>query len=321
MKFTAVTRRLTAEARVVLDPPSDGLHLGRFVAGRVTYVGPEACARDRSGRAVRLYEGDLLVGAWTHRALDEGEGDAPVHLLTTGGLIGFPDGSSAGLPQLELVGSVEDGLGGPLSTGATARMPPRRAIPQIGTIAVVDGDGRGEPVAAAIVNGWTHAGFSVGAGLATGRETGTHRSAMLDAGARAVADFVDFGMPATAVYPAERQALTMLAVRDALVADGAQIVVLQVDGRERTDRTALLGRLASIADAVVVCARDEADARDAVQEMSTLALPLRVLAGTIADEAPTAARVEAWSGIPVRSLRDLSSDAAVGLLAPIGPPS
>jgi hypothetical protein len=201
-----------------------------------------------------------------------------------------------------------------LTTGAIARMPTRPGIPASGTIAVVGMDGCAEEVTAAVVRGWARTGFAVGAGRVAGEENGTHRWAMADAGAHVLADFVDFGMPSTHPYPAERWASTMLAIRDALVTDGAKIVVLQVDDAARAETWPLLGRLASIADGVVVCADDELGARTALGRLEGLAIPIRVVAGGVAEDPDTAARVSGWSGVPVRANVELHAGAAATLL-------
>jgi hypothetical protein len=288
----------------------EGARLGRFVVARMLGACAGMFARDRSGRPLRLYRDDLIAGAWAHPSSNASR----AWLLTAGGLIGDGHGVAREASEVEVVGFVTDLTGGLLSTGATARMPPRPAIPAIGTIAVVGADGCTEDVAAAIVNGWARTGFTVGAGRVSGEEVGTHRWAMADAGAEATADFLDFGMPATHVYPVERRAGTMLAIRDALVADGAQVVVLQLDEAARPEARPLLGRLASIADAAVVCARDERSSHIMLDRLEGLAIPVRLVSGPVADDASSAAAVAAWSGMPVRSIADLCAGAAANLL-------
>ena len=316
VKFTAVTRRLSSEIRVSLGAQPEGAWLGRFVVVRVLATPTGALVRDRSGRPVRLYPDDLIAGAW---ADSNGHGAGRPRLLTAGGLIGTGSGIPGEGPEVEVVGFISDLTATPLSTGAVARMPPRPAIPTIGTIAVIGAGGGTDEVAAAVVNGWARTGFAVGAGRVSGEETGTHRWAMVDAGAEVVADFLDFGMPATDTYPLDRRAAAMLAVRDALVADGAQIVVLQIDDGGGPEADSLLGRLASIADAAVLCAGGEQDVGALMDRIVGLAIPVRALSGPVADDPTLAGTIAARSGIPVRSVVDLRGGAAAGLLGSDGP--
>lgn len=315
VKFTAVTRRLTSEVQVSFGAQPDGPRLGRFVVARVLATPAGVHVRDRAGRPVRLYPDDLIAGAW---AQSGSHGVARARLLTSGGLMGDGTCIPCEGAEVEVMGFISDLMATPLSTGAVARMPSSPAIPAVGTIAVIGTDGCNDDVAAAVVNGWARTGFAVGAGRVSGEENGTQRWSMLDAGAEMTADFLDFGMPATNAYPLDRRAGAMLAIRDALVADGAQVVVLQLDDGGGPEARSLLGRLASMADAAVVCAVDEQDARFVLDRIDGLSIPVRAVSGPAADDRAVAARIAARSGMPVRSVVDLRAGAAASLLATTG---
>ncbi len=327
LKWTYVTRTIPDEAPAWIGPHPPGRRSGDLVVARVTRIGVHTHAEDRFGRRMRLYPGDFLLGAYGNRyATDLFEGYVPrgpkTHLLTSGGLIGTVASAhdAVGDPtDLEVVGALVDQDRRPLSTETFTRPRPPSAVPRIGTIAVVgSGMNSGKTTAvASIVKGWTMAGLAVGAAKVTGSGSGKDRWSYVDAGAVTVADFLDFGMPSTFGYPLERLEQTMLAIRDALVADGAEVAVLEIaDGLLQPETARLAERLRGVADAVVLTAVDALSARSGVEILRGLALPVRAVSGLLT-RSPLAAREAATAiGLPMLTPSELAGEAALGLLAP-----
>jgi hypothetical protein len=169
--------------------------------------------------------------------------------------------------------------------------------------------------AAALVRGCARAGLRAGAGKVTGSGSGKDRWAYVDAGAHSVADFLDFGMPSTFGYPLERLATTMLAIRNTLAAEGADVVVLEIaDGLLMPETHGLLEQLGDVADAVVLAAVDALSARSGVEILRGLGLPVQALSGLVS-RSPLASREAAGTvGLPVLSPRALAEGAALELL-------
>ena len=90
--WTYVTRTMPAAAAAAITiGPHDGCaHAGDLIVAKVEHIGTHDHVEDPHGRRVRLYPGDLVVGAYGNRyATDFYEGYVPdgprTHLLTAGG--------------------------------------------------------------------------------------------------------------------------------------------------------------------------------------------------------------------------------------------
>ncbi len=277
-KFSFVTRGLGSRALTIASARQQPTQ-GDLVVARVGTLGQHDCLEDRHGRRARLHAGDLVVGAYGNRyATDFYEGYVPAgprtHLLTAGGVIGTVASSHArrGEPTaLEVIGALADGSGTPLKLADLARPRPPAADPRPATVAVVGSamNAGKTTTAAGVIRGWARAGLRVGAGKATGSGSGKDHWAYIDAGAHCVVDFVDFGMPSTFGYPADRLVATMHAIRDALAAEGATHVVVEIaDGLLQAQTRELLAALPTFADSVVLAV---SDALGAVGAQSVLA--------------------------------------------------
>src|SRR3954471_15411774 len=117
-KFSFVTRNVDVRALTLTSvrrQPSQG----DLVVARVASLGQHRALEDRHGRRLRLYVGDLVVGAFGNRyATDFYEGYVPdgphTHLLTAGGVIGTVASSHGrrGAPTaLEVIGALADTAG------------------------------------------------------------------------------------------------------------------------------------------------------------------------------------------------------------------
>jgi len=325
-KWGYVTRRIAERTEVLVGAAIRPPRLGDFVVTTVQSAGEHDHLENPFGRRSRLYPGDVVVGAYGNRyATDFYEGYLPapgdaVHLLTAGGLVGTVASAhtSRGLPTtLEVLGPLTDAAGRPLTTEDVAVGPPAPGRPELGTIVVLGSAmNAGKTTStSAIIRGLAKAGLRVGAGKVTGSGSGKDHWAYIDAGAAAVTDFLDFGMASTFGYPIERLSSTMFAIRDALAANGTDVVVLEVaDGVLQEETRALAGVLPGFADRVVLAVGDALGAVAGIGVLAELAVPVRAVTGLIT-ASPLASREAATvTGLPVLSPAELAQGAAVDLL-------
>lgn len=326
-KWSYVTRTLPTALRDDFDIVAQvaSPQPGDLVLARVEHVGVHGHLEDVHGRRVVLYPGDLVVGALGNRyATDFFEGYLPkgarTHLLTAGGVIG--DVASAHIrrappTELEIIGSLSrQGRG--LNLDDAARVPGRR-MPAPGGAVVVVGSSMNSgktTTASAIVRGWARVGFRAGAGKVTGSGSGKDRWTYQDAGAECLLDFLDFGMPSTFGYPLERLRATAFAIRDGLVADGSEAVVLEIaDGLLQDETRALLPDVSALADAVVLAVGDALGAVAGVELLAEAGLRPVAISGVISASPLASREAAAATGIPVLGVLELSSGALLPLLA------
>jgi hypothetical protein len=323
-KFSFVTRNVDMRALTLTSvrrQPSQG----DLVVARVASLGQHRALEDRHGRRLRLYVGDLVVGAYGNRyATDFYEGYVQkgkhTHLLTAGGVIGTVASSHAkrGLPTvLEVVGALADGSGARVNLADAPRPDPPPADPQPTTVVVVGSSmSAGKTTTAAgVIRGWVRAGLTVGAGKATGSGSGKDRWVYVDAGARATVDFLDFGMPSTFGYPAEHLVATMRRMRDALAAEGATHVVLEIaDGLLQPQNADLLGALPGFADSVLLAVGDALGAVGAQRILASAGVTASALSGLVSASPLAAREATAATGLPVVSPEELAAGAALDLL-------
>jgi hypothetical protein len=326
-KWGFVTRRVHGRDETLMGGTTRPPRLGDLVVATVTRIGEHEFLEDVHGRRARMYPGDVLVGAYGNRyATDFYEGYLPkpddgVHLLTSGGLIGTVASShtSRGAPtELEVLGPLTDRDGNPLSTEDFAITGARTGRPAMGTIVVVGSSmNAGKTTAtSAIVRGLTKAKLKVGAGKVTGSGSGKDVWSYVDAGAASARDFLDFGMPSTFGYPAERLADTMIAIRDQLVADGVDVVVLEIaDGVLQEETRVLTSRLPGFADQVVLAVGDALGAVAAVQVLAEVGVSVRAVSGLVTASPLATREAAAATGLPVLTPAELVGGAAVDLLA------
>lgn len=326
-KWGYVTRRVSETAEAQLGASAQPARLGDFVVASVEKLGEHEYLENPYGRRVRMYPGDLVIGAYGNRyATDFYEGYIPgpgdeVHLLTAGGLIGTVASAhtSKGEPTvLEVLGPLTDAGGNSMSTDDVALAPAPEARPELGTIVVLGSSmNAGKTTAtSSIVRGLTRSGLRAGAGKVTGSGSGKDHWAYLDAGAATIADFLDFGMASSFGYPVERLIATMSAIRNQLVADGADAVVLEVaDGVLQDETRALAATLPGFADAVVLAVGDALGAIAGIKVLSELGVPVRAVSGLVTASPLATREAAAATGLPVLTPAELAGSGALELLA------
>jgi hypothetical protein len=325
-KWSYVTRGVVDRGAVGLRSLDREPRLGDLVAATVVDVRAHDHLEDTNGRQVRLYPGDVVVGAFGNRyATDYYEGYLPTgpvaHLLTAGGVVGQVASAHVrrGEPTvLEVLGSLVDRSGRSMSLDEFAMAVPLPARAELGTFVVVGssmGAGKTTTVAS-LVRGWSRAGLRVGAGKVTGSGSGKDRWMYQDAGAAEIVDFLDFGMASTFGYPPQRLRATMLGIRDELVGRGASVVVLEIaDGLLQEETQALAADLVGFADGVVLAVADALGAVAGVEIMADLGAPVRAVSGLVTASPLASREAAAATGLPVLSPEELIAGGALELLS------
>lgn len=326
-KWGYVTRRLVGRAETGIGQAIHRPGLGDLVVARVAGLGELEHLEDPHGRRMRLFSGDLVVGAFGNRyATDFYEGylpgpNDPVHLLTSGGLIGTVASAHsfrAAPTVLEVVGALTDPGGRALNTDQLALAPAPAGRPALGTLVVVGSSMNAgkTTTAAALIRGLTRAGLRVGAGKVTGSGSGKDHWAYRDAGAALLADFLDFGMASTFGYPPARLTQAMVGIRDQLVGEGAEVVVLEIaDGVLQGETRALAARLPGFADAVVLAVGDGLGAVAGARVLGGLGVRVRALSGLLSASPLASREATAATGLGVWTPGELADGGAVELLA------
>lgn len=326
-KWSYVTRGVTDRGRTRLGGFAAQPRLGDLVVSSVKHVGEHESLENSHGRRARLYPGDIVVGACGNRyATEFYEGYLPrgtaAHLLTAGGVVGVVASAHArrGPPtELSVIGPLTDPAGAAISLEKLSlRAPPPARTPPATVVVVGSSMSAGKTTtAASLVNGWTRAGLTAAAGKVTGSGSGKDRWMYEDAGASAVVDFLDFGMPSTFGYPVERLRATMISIRDELARRGSDAVVLELaDGLLQADTAALLAFLPGFADAVVLAVRDALSAVAGVRILHDLGAPVRAISGLVTASPLASREAVAATGLDVLSPAALVNGAAVELLSP-----
>lgn len=330
-KWSYVTRGVADRGAVRLGGVAREPRLGDLVVARVVSVGAHDHLENVHGRRVRLYPGDVVVGALGNRyATDFYEGYLPsgsvAHLLTAGGVVGVVASAHVrrGEPtQLEVLGSLAGVSGVGLSMDDFA-LPMPAPVPvaggggaELGTFVVVGSSMNAgkTTTAAALIRGWARAGLCVGAGKVTGSGSGKDRWMYEDAGAGQIVDFLDFGMASTFGYPLTRLRQTMVGIRDTLVARGASVVVLEIaDGLLQAETRGLAERLAGFADGAVLAVADGLSAVAGAAIMAEVGVAVRVVSGLVSASPLAAREAAAATGLAVLSPAELIAGGALDLL-------
>lgn len=328
-KWSYVTRRVNQPAEGRLGDTVRQPALGDFVVATVETLGAHEFLENPYGRRVRLYPGDIVIGAYGNRyATDFYEGYLPgngdgVHLLTAGGLIGTVASahtSKQAPTELKVLGPLVNAQGDPMGTDHVSVSPSTPSRPELGTIVVVGSSMNAgkTTTTSAIVRGLFKAGLRVGAGKVTGSGSGKDHWAYLDAGAATVSDFLDFGMPSTFGYPVERLVSTMYSIRDRLVADGADAVVLEIaDGVLQDETRGLATQLTEFADEVILAVGDALGAVAGIEELAKLGVNVRAVSGLVTASPLATREAAAATGLPVYTPGELVGGIAVDLLAQV----
>lgn len=337
-KVSSVTLncRLSKEVRLGSEIPAveGGVVAVRVLTSKSTYNLLEL----PSGRMSQVKPGDVVAGALGHRkALFGYSGHLPervavgdqINLLNLGGVLGRVDSVNPDLGQpfvCEVLGQVlhfpylGERVGLPAHIGQGARPLADQldlgGIPVVAVVGTCMNAGKTQ-AACALIQSFTHRGYLVAAGKATGVSLRRDLWSMEDAGAVAGLIFTDLGVVTTTPEVAPRVARTMLT---RLAAQRPDLIVLELgDGLLGLYGVAAIlddPALRSAFNAVVLAANDPVGAWGGVRLLAERhGWETTVVTGPATDNAAGTRLVERETGLPAINAR---SDAAA-LAEVLGP--
>ncbi|MBM3790629.1 MAG: hypothetical protein FJW35_09815 [Acidobacteria bacterium] len=318
------TCRLSREVRLGTEiPPLEGGVVAlRVLNAKSTYNQIEL----PSGRLSVVKPGDVVAGALGHRkALFGYSGYLPkevrvgdeLNILNTGGVIGICDGVNPDLGDPfvgEVLGQVlhfpylgeRVGLPAHISQGALP-LEDRlevRGIPVVAVVGTCMNAGKTQ-AACALIQAFTHRGFRIAAGKATGVSLRRDILSMEDAGAHRTLIFTDLGVVTTTPDLAPRVARTILTH---LAADSPDLMVLELGdgllGLYGVDAILSDPWLSQSFQVLLVAANDPVAAWGAVQLLKErYALSATAVTGPATDNIAGRKSVEKETGIPAINAR------------------
>jgi hypothetical protein len=303
----------------VVPIPPDRWDTGDYVVGRVRTVSRALRQVELpNGRMAEVALGELVVGALGRRAATlEAVGDwrdvaadGVLHLLTSAGLLGRATSTSPFLPplvSLDYVGHLHlDGLPSRMSDWVVPA--PADANPFDLPVVLVIGTsmsaGKTESAKVAVARLRDLGHVVVGAKL-TGAARFRDPLAMWDAGATAVFDFVDAGLPSTAVPEQQyRDAITVVLAR--MGACGADVAVVEAGASplEEYNGAALAALIGAQVRFTLLCASDPYAVAGLVAAFGTRP---DLVAGGAANTTAGARLVERLTGLRAVNLQDPST--------------
>ncbi|MDO5634420.1 MAG: DUF1611 domain-containing protein [Micrococcus sp.] len=315
---------------------------GTVVIARVTEILQHKRIETPESRKAILFQGAVVMLAYGHRyAADQFLAEVPnalgpCHLVAAGGLAGWVTAQHAGIDEptrIEPLGILAD-ENGPVhladaapcvltavpAVGATqaeldAVLPHRP--PVIAVLGTSMNSGKSTAMAC-LINGLTAAGLRVNAGKATGTGAGNDPMLYVDAGAREVRDFTDFGHPTTfRLDLASVRALTVSLI-DVLSADRPDVVVVEIaDGVYQGETAALLADplFQASVDGVLFSATDALGAVAGVSVLESAGMPVLGVSGVLTSSPLATLEAREVLSVPVEATFDLTySDVAVSLM-------
>ncbi|MGD7707463.1 hypothetical protein [Microlunatus sp. Y2014] len=341
---SAYTTRFVAAA-VDRDPGGFALQSGEdlrpaagdVVVARVTEIGHHTRLESPVSRRQLMFPGQEIMVAYGNRyAPDQFLAHVPDHLgptqLVAGGGIAAEvleqHDRIDQATQIEPIGLLTDEHGvvnlerfAPLSIDTpSVRVVQNVGRPRPPVIAVLGtsmNSGKSTTLAC-LVNGLTNAGLSVAAGKATGTGAGNDPNVFVDAGARRVIDFTDFGQPTTFRLPYEQVRGLLTGLVAELAADRPDVVVVEVaDGLFQGETARLLGDPAfhGSVDSVLFAAQDALGAVGGLQVLRHNDVPVAAVSGLLTSSPLATAEADAAVDVRVIDTYGLcAADTAVSLL-------
>lgn len=292
---------------------------GDLVLARVETIGQHPRIELHSGRRAKLNPGDEIVVAFGARyAPDQFLAEVPdtldsCDLVAGGGVAGRVLDRHARVKtptRIEPIGLLTDAEGAVLNLERFAL--PTLKTDRRATVVVVAGTSMNAgktTSAAALIQGLVRAGLRVGAGKLTGTGSGGDVWSMVDAGAELVLDFTDLGHATTANIDSNALHAIADGILGQLNGAGVDIIVVEVaDGLLQAETATLLSspRFLANVDAVVFAAGESMGAVAGVEWLRRRHVPVVAVAGLVSASPLARREVERSTGIPVKTLQDLS---------------
>jgi len=237
--FSSVTRISDLESQPFecQAVPRDAWATGDYVVCEVVGPpGPQYQIERPSGRMCQVFDGDIVIGAFGRRAATlEGVGDwgeigddMALHALTPAGLFGKVTSVSPLLPafmQLSYKGHVVRDEKVTMGQFCTYRDPIDQTMPVVLLIGTSMSSGK-TTSGRVIVHELKRRGLKVTAAKLTGAARYRDMLSLGDAGADAIFDFVDVGLPSTVCPPDEFEA-AMRQLLTKITSTGADVLVAE----------------------------------------------------------------------------------------------
>ena len=312
-KAAYTTRRVDLAEAHGLITEGRAPRAGDVVLARVTDIGQHPRIELRDGRRARLHPGDEVVVCYGARyAPDQFESELPgdledCDLVAAGGIASRMRCRHKRMKAptaLEPVGLLAGADGEPLNLARFA-LPARRAAegrpPVLAVLGTSMNSGK-TTTAESLVRGYGQRGLRVAAAKVTGTGAGGDRWCVTDAGAAAVLDFTDAGVPSTfGLAPDAVEAVLHTLV--ATLADARpDVIVLEVaDGLCQRETAALLTSTAfrDVVDGVLFAAGEALGASAGVSELARLGCPALAVSGLITASPLASREAEGVTGVPV----------------------
>lgn len=269
---------------------------GYVLLAVVNELGHHARLESPEGRRAQLYPGDEILVAYGARyAPDQFEAVIPesvgaCDLVAGGGIAARVLARHASVKKataISPVGVLTDGEGAVLElrrfiapSRALAASAPHQIVAVVGTSM-----NAGKTTSAAnLIRGLVAGGLKVGACKITGTGSGGDIWSMRDAGATVALDFTDVGYSTTAGAELDQLEASAHLLIDRVVAEGVDVVVVEIaDGLLQRETAALLSsaRTAQRLDAVLLAAADSMGAVMGASWLRGRGLPLRAVTGLL----------------------------------------
>lgn len=308
-------RRLDLQVTTLLErqyPPESG---SLFLA-RVVQLG----ARDRielaDGRLARLYVDDEVLVSYGHLDVPGGQGvRVPGQmqrcvLATIGGLAGEPEDAGCRPTLLQPIGMLGDISGAPLNLSRFALPVIDRFAASVPVFAVVgtDMDSGASTTTADTIRSLTRAGLRVAAAKITGPGGGADYWQMLDAGAVAVRDFGDCGLPST--YGASIEVLRRMfnSLLFDLERSSPDAIVIELSAgvcRREADAVLVAPWFAQNVDRMLIDASDAVSLHRCIGTSREQGLRVAAVAGSIGNDMSSTDDATGKNGLRVLSQREL----------------
>jgi hypothetical protein len=314
--FTSVTRcsDLWTRPFEVAPVPRDRWQAADFVVAEVVgQPNPLYRCETKTGRIAELLPGDLVVGAFGERAATlEGVGswtatgeDGQLAALTGAGLLGKATSTSLLLPpfmQLQYRGhAVRDGM---TLNMADFIAPVPETGPQVPLILVIGSSMSAGKTSSGrvIIRELRALGLNVVAAKVTGAARYRDILSFRDAGASAVFDFVDEGLPST-ICPGERfaEALDRMLARITACRPDAVLIESGASPLEPYNGALALARILPETRMTLLCASDP---YAVVGVQSAFGLRPDLVSGPAANTTAAVALVQRLAGVPALNLMD-----------------
>jgi hypothetical protein len=320
-KIAFTTRRVPVEQMATLLEGNLVPRSGDLVLARVAKLGQHAALELAGGRRSRLFRDDEIIVCYGNRyAPDQYEAEVPQNLypcdLVAAGGVASKVISRHSLMRpataIEPAGLVGDAHGRGLNIADWSLAPILHDTPVPTALAVVGtsmNSGKTTTVAN-LIRGLANAGLNVGAAKVTGTGSPGDPAFFRDAGAAAVLDFTDAGVPSTYRIAPER----VERIFDVLVCNLARsqvdVIVLEVaDGLYQSETRALVSSriFRDTVDAILFAAMDAMGATAGVEWLRHHALPVVAVSGLLTASPLAISEARQIVGLPV-----VAADSLIG---------